>query len=266
MRLGGGMSAIDIIVRGKDNHELTRLCLDSIAENTAAENRIILVDDGSQPAYEFECDYYVRSERSRGAVTATNLGLSVSMNLDGDYVVVMDNDAEVPRGDLGWLDRFVKELEAYPNTAVVGATSGYVSGDQFILACPQTYTGDWKNEDGTRWGYKDNAPVRAFVSFCCLMRKDVVRQVGLWDERYNPGNYEDTDYAVQVRNAGYDIRVARSVYIHHRGHSTFGPKMTELMEANHLKFARKWGVGRLWDMGLEEDGVIQAVMQARRVA
>lgn len=257
------MSAIDIIVRGKDNHELTRICLDSIFENTSRANRIILVDDGSQPAYEFDSDIYIRSAVSRGAVTATNLGLCASLNLDGEYVVVMDNDAEIPRGDKDWLDRFVSEIEKYPNTGVVGATSGYVSGDQHVLACPQTYTADWKNEDGTRWGYKDNHPVRAFVSFCCLLKKDIVRQVGLWDERYNPGNYEDTDYAVQVRNAGYDIRVARSVYVHHRGHSTFGERMSELLEDNHLKFAKKWGVGRLWDMGLEPDEMIKALLKAK---
>jgi len=83
-----------------------------------------------------------------------------------------------------------------------------------------------------------------------MLRKDAVRRVGFWDERYNPGNYEDTDYAMQLRRAGYDIRVARSVYIHHHGHKTFSDKLKNLLQENHIKFVQKWGPGALVDAGM----------------
>ena len=123
----------------------------------------------------------------------------------------------IPDGDTGWLDRMVYELEEYgPKTACVAATSDKVDVVQQVICVPPTFTADWKNEETGRSGSKANPIVPSFVSFCVLFRKSVLRDVGPWDERYNPGNWEDTDYAVQVRRAGYEIRVARSVFIHSR--------------------------------------------------
>jgi GT2 family glycosyltransferase len=237
---------VDIIVRAKNGHALTRECLDSVSRNTAAGSyRLILCDDGSDPAYEAAAaDFVLRSHTSRGAVSATNMGLALALQLPGDYVIVMDNDTRVPEGDVSWLERFVRELEQVPGTACVGATTGFADIPQYIFAVPQTYTADWKG------GKRENPPALRFISFACLLAKRAVRECGLWDERYNPGNYEDTDYALQLRQAGWQIRVARSVYIHHKGHATFADGVTALLAENHGKFLKKWGMGRLWDMGI----------------
>lgn len=254
---------VDIIVRAKDGHDLTRACLDSVFSNTPQSSfRLILVDDGSSPPFEGHSDVLLRCAESSGAVTATNLGLAVALQGPAPYVMVMDNDTEVPEGDRGWLARFVSELEqAGPGCAAVGATSNFVSGHQHILACPQTYTGDWEDGDNKR-GSGANPVVPVFVSFCVLLRKDAIRRVGLWDEQYNPGNWEDTDYALQLRAAGYNVRVARSVYVHHKGHATFGDDLRQLMETNREKFAAKWGIGRLWDMGIVHPKEMVQIVEA----
>ena len=254
---------VDIIVRAKDGHDLTRACLDSVFFNTPQSSfRLILVDDGSSPPFEGHSDVLLRCAESSGAVTATNFGLAVALQGPAPHVMVMDNDAEVPEGDRGWLARFVSELEqAGPGCAAVGATSDRVSGHQQILACPQTYTGQW--DDGkNRAGTAANPPITKFVSFCVLLRKDAVRRVGLWDTRYDPGNWEDTDYAIQLRQAGYDVRVARSVYLHHRCHATFGADLGKLMEVNQTKFVAKWGVGLLWDMGIIPPDVVSRLTRS----
>lgn len=243
---------VDIIVRARNGHELTAACVDSIRENTPRESyRLILVDDGSVPPYlATDGDVLVRHPESYGAVSATNSGLAQSLLYsDSEYVVVMDNDTRVPAGDTDWLERFVSEMEQYgPGCAAVGATSSFVNQPQHILYLPSTYTADW--EDGDKGGVKTLPGAIWFVSFCVLLRKDAIRAVGLWDERYNPGNWEDTDYAVQLRVAGYTVNVARSVYIHHRGHQTFGDQIRKLLETNKAKFIEKWGAGRLYDLGL----------------
>ena len=249
---------VDIIIRAKNGHELTHAAIRSIRENTSHPYRIIFCDDGSDPAYPADdLDFVIRGRDSRGAVSATNAGLALSLQLDGDYVAVLDNDVRVPAGDRAWLDRFISELEADPKTACVGATTNFANPPQHILTVPQTYAGNWEK------GEKDNPPVRWFVSFCCLMRKEAVRQVGLWDERYNPGNWEDTDYAMQLRKAGWLVRVARSVYLHHEGHKTFGADLAKLMNENKEKFLRKWGVGGAWDMGMLQDNELAALLRAK---
>jgi GT2 family glycosyltransferase len=241
---------VSIIVRGKNGHELTANCLESIRANTPEGTyRLIVVDDGSEPAYEFECDFAVRSSTCRGAVTATNLGLGIALQqADSPYILILDNDTEVPAGDVTWLDRFCSELNEFPRTGAIGATTNFAKGAQMVLSAPNTYTGDW--EDGKRGGTKENPEVADFVSFAVLLRRDVVAQVGFWDEQYNPGNYEDTDYSVQIRLANWEIRVARSVYIKHHGHQTFGDDIEPLLQKNSVKFMQKYGPGQLWDLGL----------------
>ena len=252
-----------IIVRGKNGHELTAKCITSIMENTPVGTyRLIIVDDGSEPAYSFPCDFAVRASVCKGAVTASNLGLGVALQQhDAPYILVLDNDTEIPFGDSTWLERFIAELEEYPQTATVVATTNFSKGQQQILASPQTYTADWNDE--TRGGTKANPQVADFVSFAVLMRRDAVARTGFWDEQYNPGNYEDTDYAVQLRLAGWEIRVARSVYIHHAGHSTFASDMTKLLQTNGTKFMQKWGPGHLWDLGLLPSQTLTQAMRFR---
>lgn len=243
---------IDIIVRGRNGHDFTERCMESIRLNTSRDRyRLIYVDDGSDDELEAErvaamADLSTRHHEPKGAVSATNTGLEIALREDGDYVVVMDNDTRIPDGDYGWLDRMAAEMTA--DTAAVGATTNYANPPQHILTVPQTYTANWGDEQ--HGGTKENGPVVWFVSFCVMLRKEALRQCGLWDERYNPGNWEDTDYAMQLRCHGWRVKVARSVYIHHEGHKTFGDKLQELLKTNRKKFIDKWGAGRLWDMGL----------------
>lgn len=246
---------VSIIIRAKNGHELTGKCVKSIRDNTPAGTyRIFLIDDGSDEPYtryDWNVDALVRFAQSSGAVTATNAGLGLALQQkDAPYILVLDNDTEIPAGDVTWLERFVREIDESPTVAAVGATTNFSKGRQHALAAPDTYTADWHDEKERRGGGKDNPEVADFVSFAVLMRRDVVAQVGFWDERYNPGNYEDTDYSVQLRLAGYEVRVARSVYIHHRGHSTFGEQLSDLLKENGVKFMQKWGPGHLWDLGL----------------
>ena len=241
----------DIVIRAKGGQDRTATAIRSIRENTPAGTyRLVLVDDGSDPPLECDADVLVRYTPNRGAVTATNIGLAISLLSDeSKYVVVMDNDIRVPEGDTGWLERFVAEIEEFPGTGAIGATTGFANPPQHILAVPVTYLADWHDKNRDRRGSAENPEIAPLVSFCCMMPKDVVRRVGLWDERYNPGNYEDTDYAMTLRARGYAVRVARSVYIHHDGHKTFGDGLSEMLKTNGQKFIEKWGPGRLADMG-----------------
>ncbi len=253
---------VSIIVRGKNGHDLTAQCLASIMENTEVGTyRLILVDDGSEPAYDFPCDIFIRNAVCKGAVTATNLGLGAALlQQDAPYILVLDNDTTIPHGDIGWLTRFIAEMEEDPKTAAIGATTNFSKGHQHVLSSPQTYQSDWKDDERKAAGRKSNPEVAEFVSFAVLLRREAVARVGFWDEQYNPGNFEDTDYAVQLRLAGWEVRVARSVYIHHEGHQTFGDDIQELLQNNGRKFLEKFGPGHLWDLGLlPTQTLVQAV-------
>lgn len=256
---------VDIIIRAKNGHDFTKRCVESIRANTPRDDyRLILVDDGSIPPYSdldiimpyVTGDVLIRHTYPKGAVSATNSGLAIAlMDNTAPYVAIFDNDTEVPAGDSTWLDRFIAALEASPRTGCVGATTNFANPPQHVLTTPETYTAKWEK------GIKDNPAVVWFVSFACLLRKTAMLQLGFWDTQFDPGNWEDTDYAVRLREAGWEIRVAQSVYIHHRGHKTFGPQLQELLQVNGKKFREKHGLGKLWDMGIVESKELMGALR-----
>ena len=70
-------------------------------------------------------------------------------------------------------------------------------------------------------------------------------QVGALDERYAIGNFEDDDYCMRVRAAGYQIYVCDDVFIHHFGSRSFAANNVDYMatmNGNWALFAKKWGM------------------------
>lgn len=54
---------------------------------------------------------------------------------------------------------------------------------------------------------------------CFVLGDEVVKQVGLFDERFHPAYFEDTDYERRCRHAGVDV-VATRVVVNHDNSST----------------------------------------------
>jgi O-antigen biosynthesis protein len=82
------------------------------------------------------------------------------------------------------------------------------------------------------------------IGFCMLIKKSIVHQIGMLDERFTPGNYEDDDYSVRIRLEGYKLLLCKDAFIHHYGSVSFGEvpqSYIELMQRNRLKFVEKWG-------------------------
>ena len=64
-------------------------------------------------------------------------------------------------------------------------------------------------------------PVHRLSGFCLLLKKEAIQRVGYLDERFEVGNYEDVDYCLRLRQAGYELVVAEDTYVHHSLHRTF---------------------------------------------
>lgn len=82
------------------------------------------------------------------------------------------------------------------------------------------------------------------VFFCTLIKREVIKKIGVLDERYVLGNFEDDDYCRRAVNAGFKCLVAEDTFIYHIGHVTFKSEKIDFdatMKLNHAKYKQKWG-------------------------
>ncbi len=93
------------------------------------------------------------------------------------------------------------------------------------------------------------------ISFCMLIKAEVINKIGLIDEEYILALYEDTDYSLKASAAGYRCVIARGSYVWHYGHGSTGrvKSMNAIAEKNKERFYGKWGrpLRILWCCALE---------------
>lgn len=86
--------------------------------------------------------------------------------------------------------------------------------------------------------------VPMLVFFCVLLSRKLVEQVGLLDERFYPGSYEDDDYCVRMTECGYKLYCARGVFICHWGSRSFSKlefsQRKQVGDDNRTRFEEKW--------------------------
>lgn len=237
---------ISIVIPAFNQLAYTRQCLASILENTEGDYRLILVDNGStEPVSDFFCAIpgavALRSETNLGFAGGVNLGMAVAEG----HVVLLNNDTLVPRG---WLAGLSAALESAPDIGMAGPMSNYVSGSQLIPGLSFESL-DAINDYAARRRASFSGKVRdvaRLVGFCLLIRDRVAAEVGLLDEAFGLGNFEDDDYCVRVLRAGYRLCVDESSFVFHYGNRTFQAlglvdgRWEALLEENAARFGAKW--------------------------
>ncbi len=219
----------DIIIPIYNRLDLTKRCLMSIVDTTRAPYRLILIDNGSDPSTaSFLEDFkrsnkdalLVRNRNNLGWVKAANQGIRLS---GAAYVCLMNNDTVV-RTD-GWLSKLLGLFS-------VDKTIGMIN-PHFEVKKDVSSKGRFMEVDFCR-------------GYCLLTKRDVIDRIGLLDEAYGLGYYDDHDYSIRAIRAGFKCVKANDVYVEHVSGSTFSAvfkndKGRQLHSRNSCIFRSKWG-------------------------
>ena len=219
----------------------TRQCVDSILMRTDEAVELIFVDNGSTdgtPDYlqSIPGARVILNSDNRGFAPAVNQGLQIA---SGQQLLLLNNDCIVTTG---WLDGLLEALYDDSANGLVGPVSNNVSGEQQI---PVTYA-DLTSLDGFAWDCRSNRQLTEtdrLIGFCMLFRREVMDQVGLLDERFEIGCFEDDDFCRRARNAGFRALIANHVCVHHFGSATFrgsGLNFAEILRTNEQRYRDKW--------------------------
>jgi GT2 family glycosyltransferase len=227
--------------------EFTELAVASIREHTRVKHEIIIVDNGS------DAETVARIGRIpdiRTIYNAVNTGFAFGCNQGiaaarGTHVVLLNNDVIVTDG---WLEAMLAVQRKNPAIGCSGPRTNSIVGPQQIEGVP--YGSDLaalpafaaQRARDNRGGFTHQMSI---IGFCMVLPRCVIDEIGGLDPRYGTGNFEDDDYCVRIRAAGYDMAVCEDSFIHHFGSVSFARNNIDYratMAANRARFLRRWNV------------------------
>lgn len=235
-----------IIVVNLNGGSRVRRCIESIRAKTDTPYELIVIDNGSTDgslAYleSLGNRTLIRNARNIGAPAARNQGLTVA---SGEFIVFLDNDTIVTQG---WLRRFHACAGTNPRAGIIGPMSNCVSGPQLVSGAEYRLD-DSLDRYANQWAAAHAGqilPIRRLILFCMFIRRQVVDKIGGIDPSFGRWGWEDDDYSVRAQRAGFELTVARDIFIHHEGSYTAKSSnidYRQLHADNWQVFRRKWNI------------------------
>jgi len=142
---------------------------------------------------------YEKSSVREGVSRARNRGIMLSK---GDYVLLQDDDV-LP--DPGIVKRLLEHFRVYPNLGAVTALYLHKPPSLPELLSALPYIGSIR-ETHSRLG-----------TGTCIIPRYVIKEIGLFNEKlgYPYTVYEDWEYGVRIRKAGFKLLIDGRVVLHH---------------------------------------------------
>lgn len=238
-----------IVVLCWNRWELTRRCLETLKTHTDLSHaEVIAVDNGSTdetPARLRELPWVrvVTNAANLGYVRGNNAGIAAAPP-DAD-VVLLNNDVEIHQD--GWLDALRAAAHADPGVGIVGCRLVLPDGrllhaGTFIL--PDTLWGQQIGALETDVNqYARTRDVEGIVFACAYLKREVLDRIGGLSEKFR-SYFEDTDYCLRAKEAGFRTVVCGAVTLvhHEHGSTSDAPRTFEtLFQESRKTFRGLWG-------------------------
>ena len=257
---------VSVVVLMWNKAMMTIRCLSSIIERSDYSNlEIIVVDNASESAQSALVKnwidqqhgvnfIYIRNDENLGFSAGNNVGLRIAK---GEFIVLLNNDTEVTPG---WLRRAIKHFKADPDLGILGPSTNNCGNEGRVLLRGRTE--DWLSEVIPRFGFR---PLTKFDTstvafFCVYIKREVLDKVGLMDEIYGRGYFEDDDYCRRVQQAGFGIAISRDIFIYHEMGASFrtlpSKEQQELFARNKKIYESKWGTWQSHKYAMDADQII----------
>ena len=225
---------VDIIIPTKDQCRLLKLCIDSVLAKTVYGNyRIVVVDNGST---EDSTLTYLEELRQQAQCSVlpyphpfnysaiNNFAVSQST---ADVVVLMNNDIEVISPD--WLQEMVSHA-IRPEVGCVGAKLYYPDGRiqhaGVILGIHGVAGHCFRLAGNTAEGYLERLHYvqnySAVTGACLAVQRDIYQEVGGLNDQNLAVAFNDIDFCLKVREAGYRNLWTPYAELHHHESATRG--------------------------------------------
>jgi len=244
------MRASLVVLTYNQLKEGTIPCLESLFLYTPRDQfELIIVDNASSDgtpehlravAKEHDNVRLILNAENKGYASGNNDGMRAAK---GDCVVLLNNDTMATPG---WLDALLAPLEKDRSIGLICPITNSAGNEQTVVI-PSLNEENYV-EVSRRYTAKNKGHIfdtEKLGFYCVAMRRDVLEKVGLLDERFGLGMFEDDDYCLRVRRSGHRLVINEGCFIYHKGSLSFkkleNKEYQQIFERNREYYQRKHG-------------------------
>jgi GT2 family glycosyltransferase len=249
---------VDIVIPFFNKSELTIQCLSSVISTMTLDCVLIIVDDGSDRDHSEKVLSYLHERKAvfkflkkdfnEGFKKAVRAGIR---RCESKYVILLNNDTITTPGFDYKLTRL---LESFPDIKAVGPVSNHPT-DLFqfrpILKDVKFETVSAIDDQDLLWNDPDHLPGKQQFTYtpyltgmCLAIDRFFFESIGIFDDIYEHGYFEDLDLCCQIREKGYRLAIAEDCFVFHHGHATYRQKAVEekhrIIWNNFDRFTDRW--------------------------
>ncbi len=237
------------VILNTNRRDDTLACLDSLAANSYANHRALVLDnastDGSAAAIRaaYPDVQVISLADNRGYAGNNNVGIQAALEQGADWVFVLNEDTVLAPD---CIEQLVAAGEADPRTGVVGPLVYHFDEPAVIQSAGGRLGRAWN-----AWHIGQNEPDRGqfstvrpvdWIHGCAIMvRRAVIEQVGALDERFFY-YWEETEWCLRAGRSGWRILHAPAAKLWHKGVQRDyrpGPNVTYYSTRNRLLMLAK---------------------------
>ncbi len=254
---------VSLIIPTRNQVELLSTCVLGILESTAYRNVEVLVVDNRSDDQEtlrylekISADPRVRVIRDDGAFNFARINNDAVKHARGAILGFINNDIQVTRPD--WLHEMVSHV-IRPNIGAVGARLLYPNGTVqhagVILGIGGVADHMMKHISAQSFGYFCRAilpqNLSAVTAACMLVKREAFERVGGFDQDVFAVAYNDIDFCLRLRQAGYLITYTPyAELLHHesvsRGYED-SPEKQARFQREYEAMKARWGANLALD-------------------
>jgi len=217
-------------------------CLDSLFKNTNYSNfRVIFVDNGSTDESaeitqdRFKNITFMKLKENFGFSKGMNIGAWYSLKYcEPKYILFLNNDITFPSSHKAWLSDLVQDMESDPSVAIAGpkirTPDGIMEGAWIIKG--KLFLR--KHEISPL--QRKKCDVTYCTGACFLIKSSVLKEIGLYDEKFSPFMFEDMDLFLRIKKSGYKILYDPKHTLNHVSSATIGKIKAEQFQKSIILF------------------------------
>lgn len=213
-------SKVNIVILNYNGKDVLKRCLSSVFRIDYPDFEVVVVDNDSKDGSledakaDFSRATFIKNEGNVGFSAGNNVGIRYSLEKQAKYILLLNNDTEVPR-DI--LEKLIGVMESEKEIGILSPviTKGDTQGTWFSGGKIDWMKMKTVHEDATEDELKKNFFKTEFISGCAmLVRREVFAKIGLLDEDFFL-YWEDADFSVRAERAGFVLGVCPLCKVKH---------------------------------------------------